>query len=344
MSNLTGKSFLIRVDGSHAIGLGHIYRMKSLAKALQKNGNTIAFLTQSDEEAKKILKDSGFPCYEFKTQSFRDVLHTVNTKHKPDIILQDILKTSTELMTMLRQCSSARIINFDDIGAGLKMADAVINCMVFHWEQYTSETVNTRLFEGPFYMIFQEEINSYIQLKRRIMNQAENILLTFGGTDTHYVTERAVEAINNFDGDLRIKVNIGPGGKISPNLQDAIKNSKHQILLIQSAPSLIKEFHESDIVICAGGIMLYELAALGIPSISIATEKHEIFNTNYWSDIGSTVSLGWEKEIDMNILPVVLMNLHTDKIRRTKMSQSGKKAINNCGIPRIMKIFEELNN
>ena len=339
--NLAGKSILIRVDGSHAIGLGHIYRMKSLALSLQEAGGNIAFLTQADEAANNVLKTTGLSCYIFQADSYNSVLKEAINEHQPALIIQDILKTSTESAEALQKLSPAKTINFDDVGAGLTMADTVINSMVFHWNKYKTNEIQTRLFEGPQYMILQPEISQYVHLDKRIPDKAENMLLVFGGTDTHYVTERALEAINDINVALNVKINLGPGSKVTPRLEQAVKTSGHRIEVIRFASSLLKEFCRADLVICGGGTMLYELAALGVPSVSIATEPHEVDNINYWSETGTTVSLGWEKTLDMTQVSETVNRILSDRERRAEMSGIGKQIVDDQGLVRVLKIIEE---
>ena len=342
--NLAGKSILIRVDGSHAIGLGHIYRMKTLSMALQEAGDHVAFLTQADEAANELFETTGLSCHIFQPDSYDLALKEAIKKERPVLIIQDILETSAESMEHLRRLSPAKIINFDDVGAGLTMADAVINSMVFHWNKYKISEIRTRLFEGPQYMILQPEIGEYVHLDKRIPDKAENILLAFGGTDTHYVTERVLVAINNIDVELNVKINMGPGSWLTPRLEQAAKISAHHIKLIRFAPNLLKEFYQADMVICSGGIMLYELAALGVPSASVATELHEVYNVDYWSGVGTTISLGWEKTLSLSQVSAAIGGLLYDRQQRAKMSRSGKVTIDDLGLTRVLNIIGEYCN
>ena len=344
MSILQDKRILIRVDGSHVIGLGHIYRMKTLSSSLKEAGSNVAFLSQADEVANNLLETTGLSCHVFQPDSYNSVLKEVVNEQQPDLIIQDILEISAESMETFQRLSSAKIINFDDTGAGLTMADAVINSMVFHWNKYKTNKIRTRLYEGPQYMILQPEISQYVHLSKKIPDKAENLLLVFGGTDTHYVTERALEAINDMSAALNVKVNLGPGTKMTPRLEQAVKAVKDRIEVVQFAPSLFKEFYEADMVICGGGTMLYELAALGIPSISIATEPHEVCNIDYWSEVGTTVSLGWEKILDTTQVSETVNSLVYDRQRRAKMAEIGKQTMDDQGLIRILKIIEETLN
>lgn len=336
------KHILIRVDGSHALGLGHIYRMKTLATALDEAGYGISFLTKEDSCTHHLLQATGLKIYTFRTDSYEEILHQAVHTEQPALILQDILDTSAEAMRLLRARTSARIINFDDAGAGLTMADAVINSIIFHYATYTRADCQVPLFEGPQYMILQPSITQFLHRSKYIPVEADNILLTFGGTDTHSITERALEAINMIPVPLAVTINLGPGSYFTPRLKQAIQDSTHHVVVLNAVPHLFAEFYRADIVVCAGGNTLYELAALGVPSIAIAAEPHEINNIRYWSQIGTTVCAAWENTLALDKLAKLVQALRIDDERRRSMSFIGKHAVDAQGLNRVRNIIEEV--
>jgi spore coat polysaccharide biosynthesis predicted glycosyltransferase SpsG len=90
--------------------------------------------------------------------------------------------------------------------------------------------------------------------------------------------------------------------------------------------------------------MLYELAALGTPSATIATEPHEVYNVNYWSRIGSTVSLGYHETLDLEAVSETVVSLLKDGQRRAEMSTIGKQTVDGRGLARVMRIIQEALN
>ncbi len=341
LSALFAKKVLARIDGSYTIGLGHIYRMRTLALALRDAGCYVAFLTLENEVANQLLSSTGLTCYVFQRDTYNSTLQEAVQKQRPDLIIQDVLEISADQMETIHQLTTAKIINFDDVGAGLATANVVINSIVFHWNKYKPNESRARLVEGPKYMILQPEIGNYVNRDKKIPAKAEHVLLAFGGTDTYFVTERVLKAINNINGDLNVKINLGPGSKMTPCLEEVVKSSTHQVEILHSVPNLLGEFFQADLVVCGGGNMLYELAALGIPSVSIATEAHEIFNVDYWASVGTTVSLGWREDLILAQVSEAISNLLFEKQRRFKMSLIGKKTVDGLGLSRVLKIIEE---
>ena len=88
--------------------------------------------------------------------------------------------------------------------------------------------------------------------------------------------------------------------------------------------------------------MLYELAATGTPSVSIATEPHEIFNIKYWSAKGTTVSLGWENVLENKNISETISGLLTNRNMRCEMSKTGMRLIDTKGLTRVLDVVEKI--
>jgi spore coat polysaccharide biosynthesis predicted glycosyltransferase SpsG len=337
------KLLFIRADGSHVIGLGHIYRIKTLAKSLISMGGRVVILTLENPISVIKLQDSEAEIYTYQEGHYHEVFLKLVKTLQLDLLIYDCLAISEEEIAMVKQIKPhLKILTFDDVGDGLKNADVVINSFAFHWNLYNPSEVITKLFEGPKYMIMQSEIDNYINQKKYITDQVNSIFIAFGGTDTHFVTERVLAAINGIDIPLNIKINLGPGSQSTPNLMQYAKESCHRVKILYATPNLFQEFCQSDLVLCAGGNMLYELAALGLPAIAIATEKHEIYNIDYWSNVGTIVALSWEKDLQPEQIRNTVSQLIYDKPQREKMSKLGKEMVDTQGLARVLKIINDL--
>lgn len=334
---------LIRADGSHAIGLGHVYRVKNLGQAMTRAGGNVVYASRRDSVANAILQSTGWVCATFDGDDALPCLKEMVAREKPDLVLHDMLNTTDESLEFLRQ-ASVKTVSLDDAGAGLRLAQAVINAMCFHWGSYRPDQVKAKLFEGPQYMILSSTLNRYLKKEKTIPTHAKQVLMAFGGTDTHFLTERALDGVNLLNAELRVRINLGPGSRSSDRLIRTIRASKHQIELIRSAVDLFQEFWKADLVICAGGLTLYELAAMGVPSMAIAAEPHEIYNVEYWDRIGSTISLGWEKQLEAEAMSRKMAPLLDDFSRRAELSRAGRKIMDGQGTDRVIDIIEEVLN
>lgn len=325
---------LIRVAGSHAIGLGHVYRMRTLALAARAEGWDVAFFSAYDPIAGKLLKATGLPCHFHKRRSWRNALRNAVRNHPPDVVVNDTLATKPQLMSDLRRLTSASIVSFDDVGAGPQMADVVINGCAFH-----PRASRARLFEGPRYAILPPQISRYATRARKCRPRGKNVLLAFGGTDTRQITARALEAINRISPGLRVRVNLGPGTPSTPRLLRTAKASPHHVRILRHAPDLFAEMWKADLVVCAGGNMLGELAAMSVPSVAIAAERHEIANIRYWAAAGSTVCGGWEHTLSLPHFVCTVEEVLRNPQQRARLSQHGRAAVDGMGLRRVLKIL-----
>lgn len=338
--SLLGKRVLVRVDGSREIGLGHIYRMKSLALGMVQRGASPAFLSLKDDAANGILHSTGLPVFKFADGHLQTALTAAVETTNPDWIIQDTLATKVDDVLFVKSLVNARLIHIDDTGAGLEHADLVINSSVFHWGEYAGHGPNTKLFEGADLMILQNEIETYRRAPRSTSAQVKRVLMGFGGTDTHGVTETVLAGLNGvLKESLDVTVILGPGTEETSDLLKAVANSSHHVVTKRGVANLFAEFHANDLVFCGGGVTLYELATLGIPCLAVACEPHEEKNIAYWQGEGSALRAGFRKALRSDFTNMV-SDLLVDPVRRQVMSEAGRKVMAGSGLQRVLGIFE----
>ncbi|MNK65814.1 undecaprenyldiphospho-muramoylpentapeptide beta-N- acetylglucosaminyltransferase [compost metagenome] len=342
LSSLAGKRILFRADGSWEIGLGHVFRTKAMASAMKRRGCDVAVMTLEDTTSLRLFEQAGLPCFAFGRKNYPAVRELALAEFQPDLVVLDILQVDEHDLLAFRSLTAAKIVTLDDVGAGLQLGDAVINAIVFHWEHYDAQQAQARLFEGPAYMILQDEVSSFADREPAIRDTANRVLIALGGTDTRGVTAKAIQALDHIAVPLEIRVNLGPGCRLSLDVERVCDASPHHVTLLRAAPSLLSEFWQSDLVVCGGGSMLYELAAMGIPSVAIATEPHEQRNIQYWARTGTTLSLGTESTIDPFLAGRTISDLLASPEQRRALSAAGKASVDGGGIERVQEIFSEL--
>lgn len=341
-NNLKNKRVLIRVDGSHGIGLGHIFRMLALARKLVSRGANVRFVSKEDVICNKMVMDAGFVCVNYPKDSSIDVLEKEISFFDPHLLLFDVLESNDTVLEMVRSNTGAKVVTFDDVGAGLQYAQVVINSIAFIWGLYDKENCKAKVYEGPKYIVPGNGIENYLGGEREHRAEANGIMIAFGGSDTYGLTSRVLRALNGAEKKLCIRINIGPAFVENSYFTDTATSSPHNIQLLKNTSDIYAEMIKSDVVICGGGIMLYELAALGVPSISVATEKHEELNLRYWSSIGSTIPIGVRENMnDDKIARDVIELLNDDKARRT-MSESGRRIVDGKGLIRVVELIDEV--
>jgi len=337
-----GSRVLIRVDGSAGKGLGHIYRMRQLGMGLRAAGITPAFVTLNDPYAVPLLEKTGLPCHVFDLGMESSCFTRAVEVEKPNLVINDILKTDDSWMDHVISTANVPVINFDDEGAGLNRASAVVNALIHSWGGYKREVVTAKLYEGVKFLILQESLKKYRAEPYSKRKKEFDLVVFFGGTDTRNVASTFVESIEGLKGPLKILLVLGSSSNI-PGLGIGEHVLRGHFLSVKAdVPDLFKLISRTVLVLCAGGMSLFEVACLGLPSVCVATEKHEIFNCEYASSIGFSKYAGYYEDITAVAVGDIVRKVYADKKSLMFMSMVGKRAIDCDGLKRVVNIVKLL--
>lgn len=259
------KHILFVVAGSTEIGMGHIYR--ALALAQEFSDHKISFLCIRDSEL-AALKIAEF-YYPTRQQANNTSLLDDVLNFSPDIVINDFLNTDEAYMMGLKK-EKIMVINFEDIGAGAKHADLVINALY-------NQKLYPHMLVGHDYFCLRNEF--YTANKSVFRDQVLEILVTFGGTDENAQTLRILKILLKLKRKygFHITVITGPGYLHTKDTEPILtENKDHNIEWIRHGTKKISEFmSKADFALTSAGRTVYELAALGVPAIVLATNERE---------------------------------------------------------------------
>ena len=167
-----------------------------------------------------------------------------------------------------------------------------------------------------------------------------------GGSDKYNLTTTTVKSLLTID-NLHLSIIIGPFFSHKKTLMKIISSNPNISLHI--SPSKIWQiFSTADVAVCTGGNTLFELACMGIPTLSIPSVEHEIKYTEKFNSQNFSLDLELrEKNLDL-IKSSILQLIYDVKLQK-KMSIHGQKIIDVCKRTNIktsskFKIFRILNN
>lgn len=254
---------VFRVICNPAIGMGHVYRSKTIAYLLKEHN--IKFVTDLNSEfhAKKLLSDE----YELIVSHENEIVDEI-LGIKPDLVINDILFTDVDDVLPLKE-KGILVINFEDLGKGAGHTDITINELF-----ETPILIDKNILWGHEYFFVREEFDNV--RAHRHAGTVTSVLITFGGIDALDCTSKAFLAINDFCKKNKIKINIvtGPGYRKYQNLKALIGNYEH--VFLSHATGIISSIMEnSDLAICSNGRTVYELAHMNIPTIAIPQHERE---------------------------------------------------------------------
>ena len=176
---------------------------------------------------------------------------------------------------------NAKIVNFEDDGEGIIKADLVLNAL-FHENEYPQVHSGEKYYISGKTFMFYEPIEINDKVKR--------VFISFGGADPQNYSDRILNMIVKPEyKEYHFVVVLGRAKHNVDALMEFNKYDNVEVLYdVSNMPELMSS---CDIGITSRGRTGYELAILGIPSISMAQNQREekhgfVCNENGFTYIG----------------------------------------------------------
>lgn len=237
------KRIVFSLNADRKVGYGHLYRCMEVASELQDM--KVFFEGRIDDHARRILEDQGWTVQ----------AELIPTLVKPDVVVVDELDTTRARMG--KWARARKIVTFENLGEGAQVADVVINDMYWNagWQGFGKT--------GFEWTILRPEFRSlpYFQ----VQDELKKVLVTFGGTDPSYATERAWTQLRGIGLDVTI---VPPPGR------ECDIEYGEGITVVRN-PVMAELMLENDVVICSAGRTLLEAAAVGIPALVVTQNARE---------------------------------------------------------------------
>ncbi len=297
---------LIRADGSHALGVGHIYR--ALALATELFAYSLEIVTRSDGDfalGHRLLAGHSFP---LRAIDADDAFFEIAAQVQPDVVFLDILNTETATIETLRR-SARKIVTFEDLGEGAGGADLVVNDLYLseQWPGNVLSGVENALLSNAF---------EHVPPRRGAKERVERLLLVFGGTDPSNLTERALAAAAVAGFKDEVTVVLGPGRADRPvSLADYGLNGE----VLHSVSDMAHLMSSADLAISSAGRTVTELMTMGVPTLVLCQNRRELLHTHASMPYG-VMNLGLGQLVDTETLGNTLGYLLGDVDLRRRMN------------------------
>lgn len=331
---------VIRVDGSHQVGMGHVYRMVNLAETLAEAGaESVTFCGRADEGVRTWLEKSNFNV-EILSDSGETIpgLKSCLRACRANLLINDILDTEVDYMAAIR-LDGCPVVNFDDGGPGRHLADCRINALP---SKMLPEEQGEHLYQGPKYLLLGEEF-SFAAEGRTYNNPLATLLVTLGGSDTYGNTLAVISALQQLDSLPEVTIVAGPAFKHHNGLSGLIDGDE-RFVVHSSVPSMAEFMQRHDMAIVGGGITLFEAAACALPTLSIASEDFERLNIQWAEDKGITRFAAGGQPADVNAIGAAARSLLAKVHEQRHMSKMGPQVVDGRGRERIADIIKGLCN
>ena len=321
---LQRKKVLFVVSGYNEIGLGHVYNTLLIANDILNHH--IEFLV--DKQSALAYKKIASQHYSVHMQQCDNIIDDIK-RLSPQVVVNDRLNTEVPYMNALKGMN-VKIINFEDDGEAATLADMVVNAI------YPEKVVKKHHYYGYKYFLLRDEF--LLTEPRDLDDIVKNVLITFGGTDSHNYTLKVIKSIGQYCQDHAILISVvaGFGYQHYSTLESIYGIDVHK-----NSSNIARHMRNADIVFTSAGRTTYEIASLQVPAIVMAQNERELTHQYASSIYGfENLSLGYEVD-ESTILKTFIKlveNVDVRKAQRKKMSQLDLSQ----GRKRTLKLFNEV--
>ena len=325
---------VFRVDGGQAIGMGHIYRCLAVAEALKGTSSAeIHFLMSAEHpEGIALVSRYGYPVRVIPEEGFESIL-AVLREISPNVIVNDLPFIPAEYLRELSHLGASTINLVDslaDLERPREYAQIIISIL-----QEEAESME-EYYAGPQYAILREAF----QGREKVIREKPKVLLvTFGGSDPQGLTLKTLRALSAVPPSLTIKVVLGPAFSHRQALEHLLARSPRLFEILERVEQMATLIGEADLVVCSGGMTVYELAALGTPGIVLCQNAREVQRMERFIQYGTVVNLGLGTEVGEYEIAKTVASVLGDPALRQRLSESGRHLVDGLGTSRVVDVI-----
>lgn len=330
---------IIRVDGNHMLGLGHVVRELNLARQLKKvlDAN-ITFLFRDNSIVSSLLKNHGFQVIPLgNKESFKQELRRY--RDAALVIVDTPLFLSRQLNAIKKY--TKKLVHITDARCASGSSDLTIMPNLIG--SRVREIRSKKIFTGKQYIMLNEKFVDY-RKKYKACRDVRNIVICFGGSDPKDITKRIVNFLHKNSKSFfspKITVIIGPAYRNTKNLIGSFGNNI-KFRFKQATCNIARELFNADIAIVSGGTLMYEASAIGVPSLIICQNRAQMKEADFFHKQGALINLGLSNTLSKTFFLQQLNDIATNALSRKKLSTIARKSIDPYGIRRITKTIYKL--
>ena len=264
---------LIRADANGQIGSGHVMRCLSIAHALEEKGEKTVFIS-ADHKADFLIQDYGFECVCLESnyaEMDEEDIEAILENYHPDLVLVDSYYVTGEYFRRLR--SVTRVAYLDDLNRNCWDIDFLINynvyAEVYDYSPYAG--TRTELLLGPRYAPLRSEF--FGAAPHVIREKVEDVLVSAGGSDPEGVSKRIMMEMCPKWPDTRFHILVGA---LNPWLEELRRFAGENVVFHFNEKDMAGLMKKCDVAISASGSTLYELCAMGVPTIIFTLADNQL--------------------------------------------------------------------
>nr|WP_255783399.1 UDP-2,4-diacetamido-2,4,6-trideoxy-beta-L-altropyranose hydrolase [Oceanobacillus alkalisoli] len=341
ISTLENRKLVIRADASNAIGTGHIMRCLSIGQTWKDYGGDVYYIVNELPLSleNRLIKEN-INVLKIPTTTLGSISDAEETIRKfkevnGEVLIIDGYNFLGSYQEKIMNSGIKSIVIDDHHYSDFYCTNVILNKGLNAKNIKYKINTEAKLLLGPDYTTLRREFLKYNRI-RNIPEKAKEILITFGGSDPKDITSRALKSLVEITEDINLTIVVGSAYKYQDKLNEYASKLNGNYQVLSNVDNMASLMERSDLAITAGGTTLYELAFMGLPSITIKTVANQK-SAKYFADLyNATVYLGDEEKLTTNDF-LSGMNIISDKSLREKISRNCFNLVDGKGNNKVIK-------
>lgn len=332
-------SVLIRCDGGHGIGLGHVVRCLAIAAELRDRfAAAVRFAMKGEEAAVALVRGAAFPVERLSDAAEAPSLRACIAAEKPDVVLMDLRTPYDAAAMAVLRAAGCRIAVLDD--AGPRRLDA--DCSFF---PPSAAALDWSKALGERHIGFE-----WIPLRRQFAEAPARrtgperfALILGGGSDPHGIGRRFLaSAARTLPASWRLGLVIGAAASDDPGLDEIAGKLGARLAIHRHVEDMAALMAKADLALASFGMTAYELAAVGVPMLLLClSEDHRVSATSL-AEAGAAEIAGVAKDVTDAALDAAIARLAADDSRREQLGRRARALVDGKGAARIAESLAAL--
>lgn len=282
-----------RTDGNEEIATGHIMRCLSIARACVLRHAKVCFLV-ADETSEETLRERFAPTDQFDVHCLHSDYRKPETElsalrsmiEKPSVLFLDSYFITKSYLNELRKF--CKVAYLDDMLAFDYPVDLIVNYDIT--ERPTCYHQAADVLIGAAYTPLRKQFQNTAY---EVRPQVRNILLSTGGTDPYNVAGKLLDTIFAVENESADEASINKTPYDTTlnaynyhivtsrfnthwgRLQE-LSHTNPMIHIHEGIQDMAAFMKTCDLAVSAGGTTLYELCAVGVPSVSFSMADNQL--------------------------------------------------------------------
>jgi spore coat polysaccharide biosynthesis predicted glycosyltransferase SpsG len=320
--------YLFHLAANPRCGYGHLARVSVLAEELTHRGHAVVFASYD-----RVDKTHWFrTVWQFVPMETEDDLLLLADDMRPDAILCDLPSYDRTILAALRV--PFRLIVFDDFQTESLPADLLINTQIL-WSEAPADS-RQQVLGGPRYALIPPEVR-----KLRRSRSRRDLVLTMGGSDPNNLTTFALEWLRGLSRPITMTIVQGPGYRHARALHAALQDYPHRVHIASNVTRMAPLLAAHTLAVSGVGVTLYELAALGVPTVAVVEEERHAPLATAMQRAGSLRALSAVAAQNGKLAHAV-DDLLSNATHRAALSRAGRRLIDGQGPARVAAAIEAL--